>query len=79
MKGGIIYIRGKVYDYQLGKEVGVAELSESDWAILRPLMGEYAAHFGGSAEVIMGRGGFSKLYALSLPRTRAGCSRERHS
>ncbi len=66
MHGGVIYIRGKVNDYQLGKEVGMAPLSENDWTILRPLIEEYAAHFGGRAEEIIGRGGFSKLYALSL-------------
>ncbi|MBM3132342.1 MAG: hypothetical protein FJZ95_04830 [Chloroflexi bacterium] len=66
MHGGVIYLRGKVNDYQLGKEVGVAELNDIDWAILRPLVEEYAAHFGLNAEEIIGRGEFSKLYALSL-------------
>lgn len=66
MHGGVIYLRGKINDYQLGKEVGVTELDENDWAILRPLIEEYADHFGADAEEIIGRGEFSKLYALSL-------------
>ena len=31
MHGGVIYLRGKVEEYQLGKEVGVCELSDRDW------------------------------------------------
>jgi glutamate synthase domain-containing protein 3 len=30
MHGGVIYLRGTVEDYQLGKEVGIAELDEKD-------------------------------------------------
>lgn len=66
MHGGVIYLRGKINDYQLGKEVGVAELDENDWSILRPLIEEYANYFGADAEEIIGRGEFQKLYALSL-------------
>jgi len=64
--GGVIYLRGKVHDYQLGREVGVAELEESDWAVLRPLIEEYAARFSLDAGGIISRGDFHKLYALSL-------------
>jgi glutamate synthase domain-containing protein 3 len=41
MHGGAIYIRGKVQDYQLGKEVGVRELDENDHNILRELLQDY--------------------------------------
>ncbi len=61
MHGGIIYLRGSVEDYQLGKEVGVAELNEKDHSILEQFVGEFAAHFGYKAEVILSRK-FMKLY-----------------
>jgi len=46
MHGGVIYLRGSVESYQLGKEVGVAELEEKDYHILHELLGEFASHFG---------------------------------
>jgi glutamate synthase domain-containing protein 3 len=61
MHGGVIYLRGKVEDYQLGKEVGIAELEEADYQALRQYVGEFAAHFGGDAEVIL-RNKFLKLF-----------------
>ena len=61
MHGGIIYLRGSVEDYQLGKEVGVAELNEKDHSILEQFVGEFAEHFGCKAEVILSRK-FMKLY-----------------
>ena len=64
--GGVIYLRGQVHEYQLGKEVGVAELDENDWAVLRPLIEEYAEYFSADVDEIIARGEFQKLYALSL-------------
>ena len=61
MHGGIIYLRGSVEDYQLGKEVGVAELNEKDHSILEQFVGEFAEHFGGEAKVILSRQ-FVKLF-----------------
>jgi glutamate synthase domain-containing protein 3 len=61
MHGGLIYIRGKVEDYQLGKEVGLAELEESDYRILRQFVGEFAAHFGYETETIL-KDRFVKLF-----------------
>ncbi len=61
MHGGVIYLRGNFEDYQLGKEVGVAELNEKDHPILEQFVGEFAAHFGYKAEVILSRK-FMKLY-----------------
>ncbi len=46
MHGGVIYLRGTVNDYQLGKEVGVAELEEKDYQVLKKLISEFASHFG---------------------------------
>jgi glutamate synthase domain-containing protein 3 len=61
MHGGVIYLRGNVEDYQLGKEVGVAELEENDHRILHQLVGEFAVNFGYEAEVIL-RHQFVKLF-----------------
>lgn len=65
MHGGIIYLRGSVEGYQLGKEVGVAELNENDQQTLRQFVGEFAAHFGYDDEAIL-KHRFSKLFPLWL-------------
>ena len=61
MHGGTIYLRGSVESYQLGKEVGVAELGEEDLQILKKLVGEFAAYFGYNAEEIL-KHKFTKLF-----------------
>ena len=61
MHGGVIYLRGSIEDYQLGKEVGVAELEEKDYQILQKFVGEFAAHFGYKAEGIL-KHNFIKLF-----------------
>jgi glutamate synthase domain-containing protein 3 len=61
MHGGVIYIRGNVEDYQLGKEVGVAELNKEDSELLGKLVGEFAAHFGYEAGEIL-KHDFIKLF-----------------
>jgi glutamate synthase domain-containing protein 3 len=61
MHGGVIYLRGKVHDFQLGKEVGVAEPEEEDHRVLRGLIGEFAALFGYDAEEILEHR-FTKLF-----------------
>ena len=53
MHGGVIYIRGSIENYQLGKEVGVARLKETDTRLVRNYVDEYTAHFGGDADRIM--------------------------
>jgi glutamate synthase domain-containing protein 3 len=65
MHGGAIYIRGKIQEFQLGKEVGVAELGENDYLILKELVGEFAHHFGYDAEEIL-KYKFTKLFPLYL-------------
>ncbi len=65
MHGGVIYLRGSVEDYQLGREVGVAELEKEDRRILEKLVGEFASHFGCDAEEIL-KHRFSKLFPLWL-------------
>ncbi len=61
MHGGVIYLRGSVEDYQLGKEVGTVDLDDKDNQIVRQLVAEFAAHFGYEAGGIMGRR-FIKLF-----------------
>lgn len=61
MHSGVIYLRGRVEAYQLGKEVGVAELEEKDYQILHQLVGEFADHFGYEAEEIL-KPRFIKLF-----------------
>jgi glutamate synthase domain-containing protein 3 len=61
MHGGVIYMRGSVESYQLGKEVGIAELEEKDYQTLKELVGEFASYFGYDAGEIL-KHKFSKLY-----------------
>jgi len=61
MHGGVIYLRGNVADYQLGKEVGVAKLEENDHQVLRQFVGEFAAHFDYETETIL-KHEFIKLF-----------------
>lgn len=61
MHGGVIYLRGNIEDYQLGKEVGVTELEEEDYQILHQYVGEFAAHFGYQTQEIL-KHNFTKLY-----------------
>ena len=42
MHGGVIYIRGSVEDYQLGKEVGRSPLTDADWQDLSLWLAEYS-------------------------------------
>jgi glutamate synthase domain-containing protein 3 len=65
MHGGAIYIRGEIQEFQLGKEVGVAELDENDYLVLRELVGEFAYHFGYDAKEIL-KYKFTKLFPLYL-------------
>jgi len=65
MHGGTIYIRGDVEEFQLGREVGVAELDENDHSVLKKLIGEFASHFDYNAEEIL-KHKFIKLFPLYL-------------
>ena len=61
MHGGVIYLRGGVEDYHLGKEVGQVELDEGDYQIVRQFVGEFATHFGYEAKEILNHK-FIKLF-----------------
>jgi glutamate synthase domain-containing protein 3 len=65
MHGGAIYIRGDVEEFQLGKEVGVAELDKNDHSVLKKLIGEFASHFDYNANEIL-KHKFIKLFPLYL-------------
>jgi glutamate synthase domain-containing protein 3 len=65
MHGGVMYVRGDLADYQLGKEVGRVPLEDADRALLQELVGEYVGHFGGDARAIL-EWPFIKLVPLSL-------------
>jgi len=65
MHGGVIYLRGSVEDFQLGKEVGVAELDKQDHDVLQTYVAEFAAHFGCDAGEIL-KHKFIKLFPLYL-------------
>jgi glutamate synthase domain-containing protein 3 len=65
MHGGVIYLRGRVEPWQLGREVGVAELESADRRQVRALVRRYTAHFGGDPKSLLA-GPFIKLYPLHL-------------
>jgi len=46
MHGGVIYIRGKVEEDKLGKEVKHFELDESDKKILKPILNDFCKEMG---------------------------------
>ena len=61
MHGGVIYLRGKVEQYQLGKEVGIAELEEKDYRVLHDNVNEFASYFNLEPNKILEHQ-FIKLY-----------------
>lgn len=65
MHGGVMYIRGELEDYQLGKEVGQVALAETDRQLIESLVKEYATHFGRDVGQILDQP-FTKLIPLSL-------------
>lgn len=60
MHGGVIYVRGDIDDFYLGREVVKSELDAKDVATLCKLVGEYCSYFGCDLDEIM-RGPFIKL------------------
>ncbi|HID43753.1 MAG TPA: hypothetical protein EYP30_08300 [Archaeoglobaceae archaeon] len=64
MHGGIIYIRGKVEKYQLGKEVGVLEPEKEDWKIIEENVNLFSEYFNLEADDILS-GKFIKLTPVS--------------
>ena len=65
MHGGVIYMRGEVKEFQLGREIGVAELDRDDHLVLKKLVGEFASYFDYNAQEIL-KQKFIKLFPLYL-------------
>jgi glutamate synthase domain-containing protein 3 len=65
MHGGVIYLRGNINEYQLGKEVGVAELDDHDYAQLKTYVNEFSRHFDYDAKEIL-KHKYIKLFPLYL-------------
>ena len=64
MHGGLIFLRGKVEEYQLGKEAMLEPATDEDLALIRKYVEEYVGYFGGKAEDIL-QTDFVKLSARS--------------
>lgn len=65
MHGGVIYIRGNVEDYQLGREAGVTTPTEEDYAVIKDLVMQFAGHFNCDFDEIMSKD-FIKIYPRFL-------------
>jgi glutamate synthase domain-containing protein 3 len=65
MHGGVIYLRGAIEDWQLGREVGKAELEKDDWLLVEQLVCDYVGYFGGDVPTILSAP-FIKLFPLYL-------------
>lgn len=65
MHGGVIYIRGEVDPFQLGKEVSISPIDEMDEKRLRLYLKEYCGEFGLSIDEVM-RDQFIKLLPTHL-------------
>lgn len=61
MHGGVIFIRGDVEKDQLGKEVGLTDLNDEDYRILKQYVGEFSNYFGYETGDILNHK-FVKLY-----------------
>ena len=60
MHGGVIYIRGEVESYKLGKEVKIVSVNDEDMNIIKIYVERYVRYFGFGYEYIMNKG-FTKL------------------
>lgn len=65
MHGGVIYLRGDVEEFQLGKEVGRAELNNQDYSLIQAAVAEFASHFDCDTQDLL-EGKFTKLSPLWL-------------
>jgi glutamate synthase domain-containing protein 3 len=65
MHGGVIYIRGNVDPFQLGKEVSISPIDERDLERLKIHLREYSEDFGLSLDEVM-NGQFIKLLPTHL-------------
>lgn len=61
MHGGVIYVRGEIEPYKLGKEVKMIDTDENDMEIVKKYIAKYVQYFGFGFDFIM-RKKFYKLY-----------------
>ncbi|MFH0846797.1 MAG: hypothetical protein V1894_01900 [Chloroflexota bacterium] len=66
MHGGVIYLRGEIDGYKLGREVGVDALDEKDLGLLSKYLAEFTAYFNYEHSAIMEEKKFVKLYPKYL-------------
>lgn len=64
MHGGVIYLRGGIKEYQLGKEVSPLPLDDKDREVLDRYVREFSGHFGFKAQAIL-KSKFVKLLPLT--------------
>ena len=64
MHGGAIFIRGKVEEHQLGKEVSIVEPGEEDYKFLKRYITNFSRRFDKNADKIL-KSNFIKLLPLS--------------
>lgn len=60
MHGGVMYVRGQIPEYNLGKEVKIVEMNDDDKALVRRYVERYVAYFGGNVKTILSKP-FKKL------------------
>ena len=60
MHGGVMYIRGEVPEYKLGKEVKIVPMTPEDDAKVRGFVTAYVQNFGGNVKEILAKP-FAKL------------------
>lgn len=65
MHGGVIYIRGEFDEKRMGREVGVEELTDIDWQVLKTHVRDYCRTFDCDEKEILSSG-FKKLIPVSL-------------
>lgn len=65
MHGGVIYIRGEIDSFQVGKEVSILPIDKRDEELLRTYLKEYCDEFSLSLDDVMGAK-FIKLLPLHL-------------
>ena len=64
MHGGVIFLRGEVEAWQVGKECGIFRAGEEDMATLRPVLEEWCAAFGDDIDDVLSVP-FTKLVPVS--------------
>lgn len=64
MHGGVIYLRGDVRPWEVGKECGIFPADEADLKVLRPVVEEWCEAFGDDVDEVMSEP-FTKLLPVS--------------